>query len=80
MSIFGGTPLPWVINKSTPGVETNNDRTIGKQKKITRPGTAQPMSPAIKARIEKEAAEERKRQDMLKAQLKSEKKGLFGLW
>ncbi|CAN0212402.1 unnamed protein product [Laminaria digitata] len=83
VSIFGGTPLPWVTNtnnKKSPGVEMDNKRRIGVQKKNNRPGTNLPMTPAVKRRVEKEAAEERKKQEKLQAQLKGEKKGLFGMW
>lgn len=79
VSVFGGTPLPWVVNKS-PGVEANNKRRINEQKKVNRPGTNVPMTPAVKRRVEKEAADERKKQERLKAQLTGEKKGLFGMW
>lgn len=80
VSIFGGAPLPWTIQKS-PGVETNNKRRMGEQQKVTRPGTNRPMTAAMKKRVEQEAAEERKKQAKLKAQLNGEKKkGLFGMW
>lgn len=80
VSIFGGAPLPWNIQKS-PGVETNNNRRMGEQKKVNRPGTNRPMTAAMKKRVEKEAADERQRQEKLKAQLNGEKKkGLFGMW
>lgn len=81
VSIFGGSPLPWVVNnQKSPGVETDNKRRIAVQKKNNRPGTNLPMTPAVKRRAEKEAAEDRKKQERLQAQLKGEKKGLFGLW
>ena len=81
VSIFGGTPLPWVINnKKSPGVEMDNKRRIGVQKKNSRPGTNLPMTPAVKRRVEKEAAEEAKKKERLQAQLNGEKKGLFGMW
>ena len=79
ISIFGGATLPWA-NDKTPSVQEENKRAISEQKKSTRPGTNRPMTAAAKARIEKETAEERKRQERLKGQLKGEKKGLFGLW
>ena len=81
VSICGGTPLPWVINNNkSPGVEMDNKRRIGVQKKNSRPGTNLPMTPAVKRRVEKEAAEEAKKKERLQAQLNGEKKGLFGMW
>lgn len=80
VSIFGGAPLPWTISKPA-GVEWDNKRKIELQKGLKRPGTNRPMTEAVRRRVEKEAAEERKKQAKLAAQLKSEgKKGLFGLW
>lgn len=81
VSIFGGAPLPWATNsKKSPGVETDNKRRLTEQKKVNRPSSKLPMTAAMKRRVEKEATEERKKEEKLKAQLKSEKKGLFGLW
>lgn len=83
VSIFGGTPLPWITNpnqKKSPGVETDNKRRLSVQSKVKRAATNVPMSAATKRRIEKEAAEERKKQERLKKQLNGEKKGMFGLW
>ncbi len=83
VSIFGGTPLPWVTNpnqKKSPGVEMDNKRRLSVQSKVKRAATNAPMSAAVKRRVEKEAAEERKKQERLQRQLSSEKKGPFGLW
>lgn len=81
ISIFGGTPLPWVSTpQKSPGVEMDNKRRLGVQSKVKRAATNAPMSAAVKRRVEKEAAEERKKQERLKNQLNGEKKGLFGLW
>ncbi|CBJ27167.1 conserved unknown protein [Ectocarpus siliculosus] len=82
VSIFGGTPLPWVSGaaQKSPGVEVDNKRRINEQKKVKRAATNAPMSAAVKRRVEKEAAEERRKQEKLKKQLNGEKKGLFGMW
>ncbi|CAM9303023.1 unnamed protein product [Scytosiphon promiscuus] len=82
ISIFGGTPLPWVNqggNKS-PGVEMDNNRRLSVQKTVKRAATNAPMSAKVRRRVEKEEAEERKKQERLKKQLNGEKKGPFGLW
>lgn len=81
ISIFGGTPLPWVSTPSkSPGVEMDNKRRLTVQSKVKRAATNAPMSAAVKRRVEKEAAEERKKQERLQKQLNGEKKGLFGMW
>lgn len=58
----------------------DNKRRLSVQSKVKRAATNAPMSAAVKRRIEKEAAEERKKQERLQKQLNSEKKGPFGLW
>lgn len=81
ISIFGGTPLPWITGAAkSPGVETDNKRRLSVQSKVKRAATNAPMSAAVKRRVEKEAAEERKKQARLQKQLNGEKKGLFGMW
>lgn len=81
VSIFGGTPLPWITGAAkSPGVEMDNKRRLNEQKKVKRAATNAPMSAAVKRRVEKEAAEERRKQERLQKQLNGEKKGLFGMW
>ncbi|CAN0354023.1 unnamed protein product [Ectocarpus fasciculatus] len=81
VSIFGGTPLPWITGAAkSPGVEMDNKRRLNEQKKVKRAATNAPMSAAVKRRVEKEAAEERRKQERLQKQLNGEKKGPFGLW
>lgn len=81
VSIFGGASLPWASKpQNSPGVEMDNKRRLGVQSKVKRAATNAPMSAAVKRRVEKEAAEERKKQEKLKKQLNGEKKGLFGMW
>ncbi|CAM9362649.1 unnamed protein product [Pylaiella littoralis] len=81
VSIFGGTPLPWITGaEKSPGVEMDNKRRLSVQSKVKRAATNVPMSAAVKRRVEKEAAEERRKQERLQKQLNGEKKGPFGLW
>lgn len=82
ISIFGGTPLPWATNaqQKSPGVEMDNKRRLSVQSKVKRAATNAPMSAAVKRRVEKEAAAERKKQERLTKQLNGEKKGPFGFW
>lgn len=81
VSIFGGASLPWATTpKNSPGVEMDNKRRLSVQSKVKRAATNAPMSAATKRRVEKEALEERKKQEKLAKQLNGEKKGMFGLW
>lgn len=80
VSVFPTDPPRWTGPKFTGNI-VENKRNIAIQKKQARPGTNEPMTKAVKRRVQKEEQAQKKQTKQLQSQLNSErKKGPFGLW